>query len=97
MTVACLLDLWLWKAQVRSDPIGATRNVQEWHEVMDKSHYDTYGLSEVEGTQAGGSVTEDEEEKLLAQEKNPPRAEWMRLCAHPGQEPDEHMLKARLV
>ena len=30
--VACLLDLWLWGAQVRTDPLGAKAIVEQWHQ-----------------------------------------------------------------
>ena len=97
-TVACLLDLWLWSAQVRTDPLGAKKIVSSWHEQMGNARYDSYGLLEIEGRTTTSSREEEElEERLLAQDKSQRRADWMRLCAHHGREPDEHMLRARLV
>eukprot|EP00435_Cladocopium_sp_Y103_P061594 s1327_g23.t1 len=99
VTVACLMDLWLWTAQVRTDPIGATAIVEAWHEEMGKEKYESFGLLEVEGYKQLYSHEENnEEEKLLSQEKSARRAEWMRLCTHSkkgGKDPD--FLGARLV
>eukprot|EP00435_Cladocopium_sp_Y103_P048232 s510_g14.t1 len=75
VTVACLLDLWLWTAQVRTDPLGATAIVKAWHEEMGAIRYDTYGLLEVEGFKQLYSHEENaEEERLLSQEKRARRA-----------------------
>eukprot|EP00435_Cladocopium_sp_Y103_P069810 s1270_g34.t1 len=99
VTVACLMDLWLWTAQVRTDPIGATAIVEGWHAEMGKEKYESFGLLEVEGYKQLYSHEENnEEERLLSQEKSGRRAEWMRLCTHSkkgGKDPD--FLGARLV
>eukprot|EP00438_Fugacium_kawagutii_P025913 Skav228850 [mRNA] locus=scaffold4472:10940:11752:+ [translate_table: standard] len=34
VTVACLLDLWLWSAGVRLDPVGSQAIVKKWHQEM---------------------------------------------------------------
>eukprot|EP00435_Cladocopium_sp_Y103_P065934 s1385_g28.t1 len=99
VTVACLMDLWLWTAQVRTDPLGASAIVEGWHAEMDKERYENYGLLDVEGFKQLHSHEEnDEEERLLSQEKGQRRAEWMRLCTHSKKGgSDPQFLGARLV
>eukprot|EP00435_Cladocopium_sp_Y103_P035992 s493_g9.t1 len=99
VTVACLMDLWLWTAQVRTDPLGASAIVEGWHAEMDKERYENYGLLDVEGFKQLNSHEEnDEEERLLSQEKGQRRAEWMRLCTHSKKGgSDPQFLGARLV
>ena len=98
ITLACLLDLWLWSMQVRTDPLGARAIVQAWHEDMGKDHYDSYGLLEVTGSKErdDGDVL-DEEEAVMAREMSERRAEWLRLCAHHGKDNDPSMLGVRLI
>ena len=43
VVVACLIDLWLWTAGVRTDPLGAKAIVQAWHEEMGKKAYSDFG------------------------------------------------------
>ena len=50
VTLACLLDLWLWSMQVRTDPLGARAIVQPGMRIWGKDHYDSYGLLEVTGS-----------------------------------------------
>lgn len=98
VAVACLLDLWLWSAQVRTDPVGATAIVEAWHQEMGETRYDSFGLLEVEGVREQRSQSENaEEERLLSQEKGIRRAEWIRLAAHHGDPGDFRLLGARLV
>ena len=98
VTVACLLDLWLWSMQVRTDPMGAKAIVEKWHEAMDKQHFDDFGLIDVEGVKASEEFKEPvEEEKVMCLDKNSQRAEWLRLCSHPGKDGDPSLLGVRLV
>ena len=98
VTLACLIDLWLWSMQVRTDPLGAKAIVQGWHQEMGTEKYDSYGLLEVVGEKGSdGYETLDEEEALMAMEKKEKRMEWLRLCAHHGKDGDPSMLGVRLV
>eukprot|EP00435_Cladocopium_sp_Y103_P045195 s780_g12.t3 len=84
VTVACLLDLWLWTARVRSDPLGAKAIVKSWHQEMgEKAYGDFGGLLLKEDTQKELSLQElEQEEAVMNSQVDPKRAEWLRLCGH---------------
>ncbi|CAJ1461453.1 unnamed protein product [Effrenium voratum] len=97
--VACLLDLWLWTAGVRTDPKGASKIVEEWHQMMRTRRYNDEGLMEgTEVTHATSLSEKEEEDRLLQIEKPPGLMEWLRMSSRDGERlPDPKLLAARLV
>ena len=67
VTLACLIDLWLWSAEVRTDPIGAKEIIRQWHlEMTEKVYGDFGGLLVSEGP---GQPVSSAEEPGMAQPK----------------------------
>ena len=50
VTVACLLDLWLWTTQVRT--LTARAILRDWHARMGQEKFNEYGQLDVEGNKA---------------------------------------------
>ena len=83
VTVACLVDLWLWTAGVRTDPLGAKVIVERWHKEMNEKVFSDFGgllLKEKEAVSVSLQELEGEE-KVMNQEGEPRNAEWLRMCA----------------
>lgn len=52
VTVAAVLDLWLWMVQARTDPITVitvTKILEGWHQEIGSRKFNDYGLLEVAG------------------------------------------------
>lgn len=77
VTVACLIDLWLWSAGVRTDPMGAKAIVERWHkEMSEKAFSDFGGLLLKEKQAMSSSLQELElEEEAMSQDGAPRNTE----------------------
>ena len=83
--VACLLDLWLWSSQVRTDPLGAKTIVSGWHETMHIPLVDDFSINDGEETVLELNAADmEEEEKVLELDLSSKRVEWLRLASHHG-------------
>ena len=83
VTVACLIDLWLWSLQVRTDPLTPKVILKDWHESMGVTEIKEYGELDVEGSQAM-PLSEGDEQSLHEEfeKRSPRRAKWLRLAGH---------------
>eukprot|EP00438_Fugacium_kawagutii_P032030 Skav203167 [mRNA] locus=scaffold371:249779:253293:+ [translate_table: standard] len=74
VTVACLLDLWLWSAGVRLDPLGSAEILQRWHQEMKEGPMgaltDRAAGSESEAEASAGELSEACEDLQPAREWN---------------------------
>lgn len=83
VTVACLIDLWLWSLQVRTDPLTPEVILKDWHASMGVSEFKDYGELDVEVSQAT-PLSEGDEEGFQEEfeKRSPRRAKWLRLAGH---------------
>lgn len=65
VVVACLLDLWLWKKQARTDPKGAKAIEEKWREEMSRRSFEEIGEKDDATAHVSMSERDKEEEALL--------------------------------
>ena len=99
VTVACLIDLWLWSAGVRTDPMGAKAIVERWHkEMSEKAFSDFGGLLLKEKQAMSSSLQELElEEEAMSQDGAPRNTEWLRMCGQGQAKDGPDPLSVRLI
>lgn len=100
VVVACLMDLWLWAKGIRTDPMWAQAIVTEWHAAMGEPELGDYGPPVASNAASPDTpLTElEEEEAIMALEKDDRRAEWLRLSGHHGAKTETvNPLNVRLV
>eukprot|EP00438_Fugacium_kawagutii_P011318 Skav205073 [mRNA] locus=scaffold142:449288:454273:- [translate_table: standard] len=92
VTVACLIDLWLWSSHLRVDPVGSAQIVATWHREMGELTCSSLGPSEAASDAQLDS--ESRAEEMQAQQG----AEGLRRVSHAGVDQREgKLLAVRLV
>eukprot|EP00438_Fugacium_kawagutii_P031803 Skav203274 [mRNA] locus=scaffold324:47756:49783:+ [translate_table: standard] len=84
VAVACLVDLWLWSAAVRTDPIGSQAILAQWHGEIagpELGPDDAASLPAMSEAEQGSE--EDEPLGLARFRQFGKRAEWLRLASDP--------------
>ena len=80
VVVACLLDLWLWKKQARTDPKAI---VERWREEMSERSFDDVGEKDDATTHISMSERDKEEEEAIFQLMKHPKKEEMAAIGWP--------------
>ena len=77
--LACLLDIWLWAAGARDDPLGSEAIIRSWHEEMSSTYFNEVGQLEVRDAWLRDSLSEMEEEEAITQlPRAKHRTDWIK-------------------
>eukprot|EP00438_Fugacium_kawagutii_P006300 Skav233308 [mRNA] locus=scaffold4193:88579:93795:+ [translate_table: standard] len=95
VVVAALLDLWLWSAGCRTDPVGIKEIAKRAHADLALPPMGPCSLREADAESEGAA---SESEVREASELSPQRVEWLRLSQDPNMGwSDVKLLNVRLI